>query len=48
MTSDTQAFRAELEAYRIALGLRPRTLAGWWFWFRYCSPFAQWWRIPWP
>ncbi len=30
------------EEQRIALGLRPRTVAGWWFWFRYWSPVAFW------
>jgi hypothetical protein len=28
------------ERQRIALGLRPRTLSGWWFWLRYWSPVA--------
>jgi hypothetical protein len=32
------------ERQRIVLGFRPRTLAGWWFWFRICSPVAFWWR----
>lgn len=30
------------EKRRIALGLRPRTLRGWWFWLSYWSPIA--WR----
>lgn len=29
------------ERERIALGLRPRTMDGWWFWLRYWSPFAR-------
>jgi len=29
---------------RIALGFRPRTLAGWLFWLRYWSPPVCWWR----
>lgn len=28
------------EQQRIALGFRPRTLRGWWFWLRYWSPPA--------
>jgi hypothetical protein len=32
------------EEQRIALGFRPRTLRGWWFWFRYWSATAFWWR----
>lgn len=32
------------EEQRIALGLRPRTIRGWWFWLRYWSPLAEWWR----
>jgi hypothetical protein len=32
------------EEQRIALGGRPRTLAGWWFWLRYWSPLALWWK----
>jgi hypothetical protein len=32
------------EGQRIALGLRPRTLKGWWFWLRYWSPFFARWR----
>jgi hypothetical protein len=32
------------EEQRIALGLRPRTLKGWWFWLRYWSPLAEWMR----
>lgn len=31
------------EQQRIALGLQPRTLAGWWFYLRYWSPVALWW-----
>jgi hypothetical protein len=27
---------------QIALGMRPRTLAGWWFWLRYWSPLGLW------
>jgi len=30
------------EQQRIALGFRPRTISGWWFWLRYWSPFALW------
>jgi hypothetical protein len=30
------------ERQRIAMGLRPRTLAGWLFWLRYWSPWARW------
>lgn len=33
------------EEQRIALGFRPRTLAGWWFWLRYWSPMAFWWAV---
>jgi hypothetical protein len=29
------------EQQRIALGLRPRTLSGWWFWLRYWSPLGR-------
>jgi hypothetical protein len=43
--AEVKAFRAELERYRIALGHRPRTLAGWWFWLHRCSPLARWWRV---
>lgn len=35
------------EKQQIALGFRPRTVRGWWFWLRYWSPPAiwrQWWR----
>jgi len=32
------------ERQRIALGLRPRTLGGWWFWLWYWSPIALWWQ----
>jgi hypothetical protein len=33
------------EEQRIALGLRPRTLRGFWFWVRYWSPPAlAWWK----
>lgn len=32
------------EQQRVALGLRPRTLAGWWFWLCYWSPLACWWQ----
>jgi hypothetical protein len=32
------------EHLRIATGRRPRTLRGWWFWFRFWSPIARWWR----
>lgn len=32
------------EEQRIALGLRPRTLSGWWFWLCYWSPLARWLR----
>lgn len=28
---------------RIALGFRPRTLSGWWFWLRYWSPVSLYW-----
>lgn len=28
------------ERQRIALGFRPRTMSGWWFWLRYWSPLA--------
>lgn len=28
------------EQQRIALGFRPRTLSGWWFWLRFWSPLA--------
>ncbi len=28
------------EAQIIALGFRPRTVSGWWFWFKYWSPLA--------
>jgi len=28
------------EYQRIALGFRPRTLRGWWFWLRYWSPLG--------
>lgn len=28
------------EQQRIALGFRPRTVEGWWFWLRYWSPLA--------
>jgi hypothetical protein len=31
------------EYQRIALGLRPRTLRGWWFWLRHFSPIAAGW-----
>jgi hypothetical protein len=31
------------EEQRIAIGFRPRTVRGWWFWFRYWSPPAFWW-----
>lgn len=31
------------EEQRIALGLRPKTLAGWLFWLRHWSPPALWW-----
>ena len=31
------------EEQRIALGFRPRTPGGWWFWLRYWSPPALWW-----
>lgn len=31
------------EEQRIALGLRPRTLRGWWFWLRYWSGIWRWW-----
>jgi hypothetical protein len=33
------------EYQRVALGLRPRTLKGVWWWFRYWSPFAHWGRL---
>jgi hypothetical protein len=33
------------EEQRIALGFRPRTIAGWWFWLRYWSPPAMWWQL---
>lgn len=36
--------RSTDEEGRIALGLRPRTLAGFWFWLRYWSPLAALWR----
>jgi hypothetical protein len=29
------------EKQRIILGFRPRTLAGVWFWFRYCSAIGR-------
>jgi len=29
------------EEQRIALGLPPRTLRGWWFWLRCWSPIAE-------
>lgn len=32
------------EEQRIALGYRPRTARGWWFWVRYWSPPALWWH----
>jgi len=32
------------ERQEIALGMRPRSLSGWWFWLRYWSPVAAWWR----
>lgn len=32
------------EYQRIALGYGPRTLGGVWFWVRYWSPPARWWR----
>lgn len=32
------------ERQRIALGFRPRTLAGWWFWLWHWSPLACWWQ----
>jgi hypothetical protein len=32
------------EQQRIALGLRPRTLSGWWFWARFWSPPVFWWK----
>jgi hypothetical protein len=32
------------EEQRIAVGLRPRTVAGWWFWLRHWSPLAQWFK----
>jgi len=28
---------------RVVLGFRPRTVSGWWFWWRYWSPPAIWW-----
>lgn len=28
---------------RVALGLPPSTLKGWWYWLRYWSPAAFWW-----
>ena len=31
------------EEQRIALGFRPRTARGWWFWLRFWSPPAFWW-----
>lgn len=31
------------EEQRVALGFRPRTLHGYWFWLRYWSPPARWW-----
>jgi hypothetical protein len=30
------------ERQRIALGFRPRTIRGWWFWLRY---WLRYWRI---
>jgi hypothetical protein len=32
------------EQQRIALGFRPQTLTGWWFWLRYWSSLALWWE----
>jgi len=29
---------------RVALGFRPRTVRGWWYWLRYWSWPALWWR----
>jgi hypothetical protein len=31
------------EEQRIALGFRPITLRGWWYWLRHWSPVAEWW-----
>lgn len=34
------------EKQRIVLGFRPRTVAGYWFWFRYYSAVGRWyWRL---
>ncbi len=32
------------DEHHIALGGRPRTLHGWWFWLCYWSPVARLWR----
>lgn len=32
------------ERHQIALGFRPRSVGGFWFWLRYWSPLAAAWR----
>lgn len=40
----TREYQRIAERQLIAIGGRPRTLRGWWFWLRYWSLLARAWR----